>query len=91
MIKIVYEPQETRAAAYDDDICIGESTYSNSETMWIIDHTEVNENYGGKGIASQLVEELVNQARNKAVKILPLCPFANREFQKKKEYADVKL
>lgn len=91
MIKIVYEPQSARAAAYDDDICIGESTYSNSETMWIIDHTEVNENYGGKGIASQLVEELVNQARSSAVKILPLCPFANREFQKKKEYADVKL
>ncbi len=89
MISIMYEPQNKRAAAYDNKKEIGESTYSESETLWIIDHTVVNSNYGGQGIASQLVLELVNQARAKKVKIVPLCPFAKKEFEKKKEYADI--
>lgn len=91
MISIIYEPNQRRAAAYDEGIFIGESTYSGSETMWIIDHTAVDNNYGGRGIASDLVAELVNRARENAVKIMPLCPFANREFKKKSEYADVLL
>lgn len=89
MVRIVYEEKNNRAAAYFAGINIGESTYSKSEKLWIIDHTFVEEEYGGQGIAKKLVAELVNQARNKGVKILPLCPFAKREFENTPEYADV--
>lgn len=91
MVKILYEPEKNRAAAYDGAQKIGESTYSASEKVWIIDHTTVDENYGGRGIAGQLVFELVKQARDHQVKIMPLCPFAKKEFLKKREYADVLL
>lgn len=89
MIKIIYEPKRNRAAAYDDDKIIGESTYSKSDKIWIIDHTFVEKNYGGQGIATKLVAEVVNQARENNVKIIPLCPFAKREFDKREEYSDV--
>ncbi|WP_298703812.1 GNAT family N-acetyltransferase [uncultured Veillonella sp.] len=91
MIQIKYEPENSRAAAYDKDKNIGESTYSKSEAIWIIDHTLVDEGYGGQGIAGKLVAEIVAQARVAGVKILPLCPFAKREFEKRPEYADVAL
>lgn len=91
MIKIVYEPDQNRSAAYDGEKNIGESTYSKSETIWIIDHTTVDEKYGGQGIAGQLVAEMVEQARKHQVKIMPLCPFAKKEFLRKPEYADVLL
>ena len=91
MIKIVYEPDQNRSAAYDGEKNIGESTYSKSETIWIIDHTTVDEKYGGQGIAGQLVAEIVEQARKHQVKIMPLCPFAKKEFSRKPEYADVLL
>lgn len=89
MIKIVFEPERNRAAAYDGDQFIGESTFSKSPKFWIIDHTFVEESFSGRGIAGQLVAEIVNQARLNQVKIMPLCPFAKREFSKKAEYADV--
>ena len=38
MIKIIYEQKENRAAAYDDEKFIGESTYAKSDKVWIIDH-----------------------------------------------------
>lgn len=89
MIKIVFEPDKKRSAAYDDGKEIGECTYSASDNLWIINHTFVDDGYGGQGIAGKLVEELVKQARVQKMEILPLCSFAHREFRKKKEYADV--
>ncbi|MEG0250256.1 MAG: GNAT family N-acetyltransferase [Peptostreptococcus sp.] len=89
MIKIVYEPDKKRSAAYDKEVNIGECTYSESARLWIIDHTFVEGNYGGQGIASKLVAEIVEQARANNKKIIPLCPFAKKEFLEKTEYMDV--
>lgn len=89
MIKIVYEPQDNRAAAYDNDKWIGESTYVKKDNIWVINHTFVDSNYGGQGIASKLVAKLVNEARNNNIKIDPVCPFAKKEFETKEEYSDV--
>ncbi|MCI5836758.1 MAG: N-acetyltransferase [Veillonellaceae bacterium] len=90
MVRIVYEPQDTRAAAYDGNREVGKCTYSESEALWIIDHTFVDDAYNGQGIAGRLVAELVDQARDAGVKIVPLCPFAVKEFDNKEEYADVR-
>ncbi len=55
----------------------------------IIDHTEVDPSLKGQGVGYKLVEAAVTYAREKDIKILPLCPFANAVFKKKKEYSDV--
>lgn len=89
MIKVVFEPEEKRAAVYDGDKFIGESTYSESENLWIIDHTFIDDAYRGQHLAGKLVLELVEKAREKNIKIMPLCPFAKKEFETKEEYKDV--
>lgn len=91
MVSIVFEDDKNRATAYDAGVNIGESTFSRSDKLWIIDHTLVEDNYGGQGIAKKLVLEIIAQARNKGVKILPLCPFAKRVFESSSEYNDVLL
>lgn len=55
----------------------------------IIDHTEVNEAYSGKGIGKQLVLEAVKYARDNKIKIMPLCPYAKSVFDKNAELQDV--
>ncbi|MEE3999275.1 GNAT family N-acetyltransferase [Tenacibaculum sp. FZY0031] len=55
----------------------------------IIDHTEVGDALRGKGAGYKLVAASVEFARNKNIKILPLCPFAKSVFDKKPEYSDV--
>jgi predicted GNAT family acetyltransferase len=89
MIEIKFEPERNRTAAYDDGKEIGECVFSPSESLWIISHTVVADGYEGKGIAAGLVEKVVQEARNKGIKIFPLCPFAKKEFEKKPEYQDV--
>ena len=55
----------------------------------IIDHTEVNPGNEGKGFGKQMVKKAVEYAREKGIKIIPLCPFAKSVFDKVPEYRDV--
>lgn len=57
----------------------------------IIDHTEVSEVLKGQKVGYQLVEAAVNFAREKNIKILPLCPFAKYVMDKIDDYNDVKF
>lgn len=56
---------------------------------FIIDHTEVNEVLKGKNAGKQMVSKAVEFAREKGIKIIPLCPFANSVFKKTPEWRDV--
>ena len=59
------------------------------EDKIIIDHTEVNPGNEGKGFGKKMVIKAVEFAREKGIKILPLCPFAKSVFDKTPEYRDV--
>lgn len=55
----------------------------------IIDHTEVNEAFEGRGLGKQLFKAMVAYARANNIKIVPLCPFAKALFDRMEEYRDV--
>jgi predicted GNAT family acetyltransferase len=55
----------------------------------IIDHTEVSPAFNGKGLGKKLVEKAVETAREKNWKIIPLCPFAKKTFDKNSQFNDV--
>ena len=57
----------------------------------IIDHTEVNPSNNGKGFGRKMVAKAVEFAREKNIKIIPLCPFAKSVFDKTPEFRDVLL
>ena len=66
-----------------------ELTYSvASPTLVIADHTGVPEAIRGTGAGLKLVERLVADARAEGFKIMPLCPFVNRERSKHPDWAD---
>lgn len=60
-----------------------------SEDGIIIEHTEVDPSLEGQGIGAKLVDAVVEMAREKGAKIMPLCAFALARFKRKPEYADV--
>lgn len=68
----------------------GMMTYSwAGEDKFIIDHTEVNPDFGGRGVGKKMVMAAVIFAREKEVKVIPLCPFAKSVFDKTEEIRDV--
>lgn len=58
-------------------------------TKFIIDHTEVDPEYAGKGLGKQMLIAAVVFARKEHLKIMPLCPFAKSVFDKDPTLADV--
>ncbi len=75
-----------RSAAGDE----AEMTFSKvGDTMIIIDHTEVPDAFRGQGAGLRLVTRAVEDARAAGKKIIPLCPFANAQFRRHEEWADV--
>lgn len=55
----------------------------------IIDHTEVPDAFRGQGVGLRLVTRAVEDARAQGKTIIPLCPFANSQFRRHPEWADV--
>lgn len=74
-----------------DEVKMAEMTYAHAEPdKLIIDHTEVNEALKGQGIGYKLIDAAVVYLRANQLKVIPLCPFANAVFKKKRDvYADV--
>lgn len=73
-----------------DGVEQAEMTYVWAGTdKFIIDHTEVDTSLAGKGVGKQLVAASVDFARKQNVRIIPLCPFAKKVFDKTPDWADV--
>ena len=73
-----------------DGAILAELVYSKpAADKMIIEHTEVDDSLGGKGVGLQLVHTAVDYARTHQIKIIPLCPFAKSVFDKKAEFRDV--
>lgn len=75
----------------ENENLICEITYFvEDSSMIVIDRTFVDDNYRGQGIAAQLVERVVEMAREENKKIIPRCPFAKGILERNSSlYADV--
>lgn len=71
---------------------LAEMTYSwaGSDKL-IIDHTDVSDTLRGQGVGRHLLDAAVQFARDRQIKIMPLCPFAKSVFDKDLSIRDVLL
>jgi len=90
--KIKHKESGSKGKFYtEDEIGItSELSYSTTENgVLIIDHTETRIEFKGKGLASRLVKESVDYARENNFKIVPGCSYAKAHFDRHKENEDV--
>lgn len=91
-MEIKHEDDGTKGSFYieQDNHRVGVMTY-----VWggpekiIIDHTEVDPALKGMNAGKQLVAKAVEFAREKGIKILPLCPFAASVIKRNEAYHDI--
>jgi uncharacterized protein len=71
---------------------LAEMSYSwAGDDKFIIDHTWVDDSLRGQHVGRQLLDQAVAYARERKVKIIPLCPFAKSVFDKDPSIGDVLL
>ncbi|WDR04817.1 GNAT family N-acetyltransferase [Devosia rhodophyticola] len=68
-----------------------ELTYAmTSPDVMLIDHTGVPPQFEGRGIAAQLVEAAIADARRQNFRIVPQCPYVAVQFKRHPEWADLR-
>ncbi len=85
-----YKYEKDKILLMDENILIGEIDFSYlNEKNISIDHTYVNSNYQGQGLASKLILEVIKFVKENDLRIKPTCSYAVSFFQKHNEYKNL--
>ena len=83
---------EYRAIVPDSE-SFGRMTWRKSgaegEDIRLVDHTIVPPEIGGRGIAGQLMQALIADAREQGFRIVPECSYVVAQFRRHPEWADL--
>lgn len=91
-MQIQIEQTETTGAFFilQQNERVAEMTFIKPNPSTIaIEHTEVSEVLRGTGAGKKLVEYAVDYARKNNLKIIPVCPFVKKVFERSPDLADV--
>lgn len=69
---------------------LAEITWYEAEGVMKVNHTFVSDELRGQGVAKKLLDEAAAYARNKGLKIYPICSYVVSAFEKSNEYDDIK-
>ena len=77
-------------AQVGDTAATAELTYRVlGENVIVAEHTIVPKAHRGMGIAAQLVQRLIADAREKGLKIVPQCSYVQAQFDEHPEWSDL--
>ena len=92
-VDISYEDQGTKGryvARIQGIAGEGELTFTKvSDDLIIADHTSVPDAMRGKAAATALVNRLIEDARKKGQRVVPLCPYVRAQSLRHPEWNDV--
>ncbi len=52
-------------------------------------HTEIDEEFEGRGLGSRLISFALDDARERKLAVLPFCPFVNDYIRRHRQYLDL--
>jgi predicted GNAT family acetyltransferase len=74
----------------DGEERLGEMVFAISGPDLTVYHTEVQPKAEGQGLAKMLLQAMVTYAREKQLKVIPLCPYVHAQFKRHPElYEDI--
>lgn len=88
-IAIADNADAERYEVRSDGELAGSLTYRLRPGLIELVHTEVDEEFEGKGLGSQLISFALEDARKRGLAVLPFCPFVNDYMQRHRQYVDL--
>ena len=89
-IEVRDNPDESRFEAYVDGDLAGFSAYVVAHGTLNFVHTEVDDAFEGKGVASSLVRQALDDLRERGdVRVTASCPFVRAWMRKHPEYLEL--
>ncbi len=72
-----------------DDRLAGFTAYVDRGGQRIFFHTEIGEDFGGRGLGSVLISRALADTREAGLRIVPVCPFVKKYLESHHEVDDV--
>ena len=72
-----------------DDETVGLAAVADRDNQRVFYHTEVDEQFGGRGLASIGIKEALEATRAEAKRVVPVCPTVADFIKKRPEFNDV--
>ncbi len=72
-----------------DGQAVGFTEYVDRDGQRTFPHTEVDSDFGGRGLATILVEEALQSTRDAGLRIVPVCPMVVAFVEKHHEYDEI--
>ena len=87
--EVVDHPETHRFEVLADGKVAGFAAYQLSPGEILFTHTEIDEAYEGMGLGSVLVRHALDNARERRLAVLPLCPFVRAWIGRHEDYLDL--
>lgn len=68
---------------------VGQADFADRGDQRVFYHTEIDPAYGGRGLATILGEEALNEARDEGKRIVPVCSMIGTVLRKHPEFDDI--
>jgi uncharacterized protein len=72
-----------------DGKTVGLADFADRDNQRVFYHTEIDPAYGGRGLATILIEEALNEARGEGKRIVPVCSMVVTVLKKHPEFDDI--
>ncbi len=68
---------------------VGLADFADRDNQRVFYHTEIDPAYGGRGLATILVEEALTEARDEGKRVVPVCSMVGTVLKKHPEFDDI--
>lgn len=75
---VLHAPDRSRFEIRVDDVVAGIAAYVDDGERRIFHHTEVGDEFGGRGLAGTLVRQALIETRDAGRRIVPVCPYVRK-------------
>ena len=86
-VTVATEPDRYTIAVEGKDV--GKAEYTDRDGQRIFTHTEVDKSYEGRGLATILIAQALEETRGAGLRIVPRCPMVAAYVSKHDEYRDI--
>lgn len=82
-------PDQSRYEAIVEGKVAGVAEYRLDGSRIVLEHTEVGDDYEGQGVGSRLARGVLDSARSRELRVVPVCPFMRSYIERHEDYADL--
>lgn len=88
-VRVLNVPEDNHYELTVDGEHAGLAAYIDAGDQRIFHHTEVDEKFGGRGLAGVLVGAALTDARAAGKRVVPVCSYVAKYVEKHREFGDI--